>query len=129
MKKISEVAKLFQITTRTIRYYEEIGLLKPKRSSANERLFPKSELVKLKLVARGKRYGFSLEEIKEMILLFDKDRTGKKQLERSIQYGKERIADVDRQIDELLQIKQELEELLALFTEKLENMEGEIQDE
>lgn len=129
MKKISEVAKMFQMTPRTIRYYEEIGILSPLRSSTNIRLYPKRELVKLRLIDRGKRYGFSLEEIKEMILLFDKDRTGKKQLERSIQYGKERIADVDRQIDELLQIKQELEELLALFTEKLENMEGEIQDE
>jgi len=129
VKKISEVAKMFQMTPRTIRYYEEIGILSPLRSSTNIRLYPKRELVKLRLIDRGKRYGFSLEEIKEMILLFDKDRTGKKQLERSIQYGKERIADVDRQIDELLQIKQELEELLALFTEKLENMEGEIQDE
>jgi len=129
VKKISEVAKMFQMTPRTIRYYEEIGILSPLRSSTNIRLYPKRELVKLRLIDRGKRYGFSWEEIKEMILLFDKDRTGKKQLERSIQYGKERIADVDRQIDELLQIKQELEELLALFTEKLENMEGEIQDE
>src|SRR5690625_7884615 len=93
---------MFQMTPRTIRYYEEIGILSPLRSSTNIRLYPKRELVKLRLIDRGKRYGFSLEEIKEMILLFDKDRTGKKQLERSIQYGKERIADVDRQIDELL---------------------------
>jgi len=129
MKKISEVAKLFQITTRTIRYYEEIGLLKPKRSSANERLFPKSELVKLKLVARGKRYGFSLEEIKEMILLFDKDRTGKKQLERTIQYGKQRIADIDERMEELLQIKSEMKKILTEFTEKLNSLEEESSDE
>lgn len=125
MKKISEVAKQFHITTRTIRYYEEIGLLKPERSPTNERLFPKSELVKLKLIARGKRYGFSLEEIKEMILLFDKDRSGKKQLERTIQYGKHRIVDIDERIEELLQIKSEMERLLTEFTEKLNSLEEE----
>ena len=125
MKKISEVAKQFHITTRTIRYYEEIGLLKPERSPTNERLFPKSELVKLKLIARGKRYGFSLEEIKEMILLFDKDRSGKKQLERTIQYGKQRIVDIDERIEELLQIKSEMEQLLTEFTEKLNSLEEE----
>ena len=125
MKKISEVAKQFHITTRTIRYYEEIGLLKPERSPTNERLFPKSELVKLKLIARGKRYGFSLEEIKEMILLFNKDRSGKKQLERTIQYGKQRIVDIDERIEELLQIKSEMEQLLTEFTEKLNSLEEE----
>lgn len=129
MKKISEVAKKFRITTRTIRYYEEIGLLKPERSPTNDRLFPKSELVKLKLIARGKRYGFSLEEIKEMILLFDKDRSGKKQLERTIQYGKQRIVDIDERIEELLQIKSEMEQLLTEFTEKLNNLEEESSDE
>lgn len=125
MKKIAEVAKQFHITTRTIRYYEEIGLLKPERSPTNERLFPKSELVKLKLIARGKRYGFSLEEIKEMILLFDKDRSGKKQLERTIQYGKQRIVDIDERIEELLQIKSEMKQLLTEFTKKLNSLEGE----
>ena len=125
MKKISEVAKQFHITTRTIRYYEEIGLLKPERSPTNERLFPKSELVKLKLIARGKRYGFSLEEIKEMILLFNKDRSGKKQLERTIQYGKQRIVDIDERIEELRQIKSEMEHLLTEFTEKLNSLEEE----
>lgn len=129
MKKISEVAKQFHITTRTIRYYEEIGLLKPERSPTNERLFPKSELVKLKLIARGKRYGFSLEEIKEMILLFDKDRSGKKQLERTIQYGKQRIVDIDERIEELLQIKSEMEHLLTEFTEKLNSLEEELSGE
>lgn len=129
MKKIAEVAKQFHITTRTIRYYEEIGLLKPERSPTNERLFPKSELVKLKLIARGKRYGFSLEEIKEMILLFDKDRSGKKQLERTIQYGKHRIVDIDERIEELLQIKSEMEHLLTEFTEKLNSLEEELSGE
>ena len=52
--------------------------------------FPK-ELAKLKLIFRGKRYGFSLEEIKEMVLLFDFDRSGIQQLERTVEYGEQKF--------------------------------------
>ncbi len=52
--------------------------------------FQKKELAKLKLIFRGKRYGFSLEEIKEMVLLFDFDRTGIQQLERTVEYGEQK---------------------------------------
>lgn len=124
MKKINEVADMFTVSTRTIRYYEEIGLLKPQRSSTNQRLYRKSEIAKLKLIFRGKRFGFSLEEIKEMVLLFDSDRTGEKQLERTIDYGKKRLFEIDQRVEELLQVKEEVESLLLQFTEKLNNLKG-----
>ena len=94
MKTIRETADLFDDLGGRSEIYEEIGLLSPARSEGNQRLYPASELVKLKLIVRGKKYGFSLEEIKEMVLLFDKDRTGRKQLERTIQYGRRRIEEV-----------------------------------
>lgn len=125
MKKISEVAEIFHVTTRTIRYYEEIGLLHPVRTKTNQRLYSRSELAKMKLIARGKKYGFTLEEIKEMVLLFDKDRSGKKQLERTIKYGQERIHDIDQRIAELSQIRKEMEGLLHDFSRKLNNLKGE----
>lgn len=119
MKTIKEVAYEFALTTRTIRYYEELGMLKPERTTANHRLYSKRELAKLKLIERGKQYGFSLEEIKEMVLLFDMDRTGKKQLERTIEYGKKQIQAVELKIEELQSMKGEMEELLTEFTDKL----------
>lgn len=119
VKDITELAKEYDVTTRTIRYYEEIGLLKPERTSGNKRVFPKSEIVKMKLIARGKRYGFTLEEIKEMILLFDKDRTGAKQLKRTIQFGEEKILEIDKRIKELKEMKEEMEEVMSQFTERL----------
>ncbi|MTD31869.1 MerR family transcriptional regulator [Planomicrobium sp. YIM 101495] len=91
MKTIKEVADAFGMTTRTIRYYEELGMLKPQRTEANRRMYAPAEVAKLKLIDRGKRYGFSLEEIKEMVLLFDVDRSGEKQLERTIEYGEKQI--------------------------------------
>lgn len=129
MKTIQEVAKEFNVSTRTLRYYEEIGLLRPSRSLANQRTFPKKELAKLKLIFRGKKYGFTLEEIKEMVLLFDLDRTGIQQLERTVEYGEQKMKEIDSKIEELVQMKMELQELHEKFHEKLVNLKGEIVDE
>lgn len=125
MKSISEVAKEFNTTTRTIRYYEELGLLSPIRTDSNRRFYRSADCAKLKLIQRGKQYGFQLEEIKEMVLLFDMDRTGRKQLERTIEYGKEKIAEIEEKIKELEEMKKEMGSLLHLFTEKLENLKRE----
>ena len=119
IKDITEVAETYDVSTRTIRYYEELGLLKPDRTAGNKRIYSKAEIVKLRLILRGKRYGFTLDEIKEMILLFDKDRTGRKQLERTIDFGNEKIAQVEAKIQELTAMKAEMEQLLDVFTKKL----------
>ncbi len=129
LKTIKEVAKQFNVSTRTIRYYEELGLLNPNRSSTNQRTFSKKELAKLKLIFRGKRYGFSLEEIKEMVLLFDLDRTGVQQLERTVEYGEQKIQEIDSKIAELTQMKNELQQLQGIFIEKLATFKGEMHDE
>ncbi|RSD26763.1 MerR family transcriptional regulator [Mesobacillus subterraneus] len=117
---ISDLAEEFGITTRTIRYYEELGLLKPSRTEGGRRIYSSSDLARLKLVLRGKRFGFSLEEIKEMVLLFDEDRTGEKQLKVTIQYGEEKLAEVNERIAELVEIKEEIERLMTEFKGRLE---------
>ena len=124
MKSIADVASEFGVTTRTIRYYEELGLLQPKRTESNIRVFGAADCAKLKLVLRGKQYGFNLDEIKEMVLLFDQDRTGLRQLERTIEYGSERVTEVDLKIRELQEMKLEMELLLHQFTEKLTILKG-----
>lgn len=125
LKTISDVAKEFNTTTRTIRYYEELGLLSPVRSESNRRFYRPSDRAKLKLIQRGKQYGFQLDEIKEMVLLFDMDRTGKKQLEKTIEYGREKIEEMEGKIAELEEMKKEMGSLLHVFTDKLENLKRE----
>ncbi len=125
IKTIQEIRKEFNLTARALRYYEEIGILTPSRSETNQRLYSKKEVTKLKLINRGKNFGFSLDEIKEMILLFDRDRTGKKQLKRTIDYGDERINEIDMKITELKAIKKEVKALQSEFKEKLHNLEEE----
>jgi len=77
---ISELAREFGVTTRTIRFYEDEGLLSPKREGTN-RVFSQRDRVRLKLALRGKRLGFSLAEIRELFELYDVSRDEHKQLE------------------------------------------------
>ena len=124
MKTITQVCEMFGLTARSLRYYEEIGLLRPKRNKANHRLYDKKELAKIKLIERGKRYNFNLEEIKEMILLFDIDRSGVAQLERTIEYGREKAEEIDQRIAELEQIKTEILSLERVFKDKLNDIKN-----
>jgi DNA-binding transcriptional MerR regulator len=121
---ISQLAQEFDISTRTIRYYEERGLIAPIRTESGQRLYTKKERAKLKLILRGKRFGFSLEEIHEMISLFEQDRTGRKQLERTIEYGRQKIKKVNERIDDLMQLKEEMEAMLVDFEKRLRELEG-----
>lgn len=116
---ISELAQELDISTRTIRYYEEVGLIHPQRSGKGTRYYTRRDRARLKLILRGKRFGFSLNEIKEMITLFDEDRSGRKQLERTIQYGEEKIRELNARIDELVQLRDEILEYKARFEQKL----------
>ena len=119
---ISQLAEEFNLTTRSIRYYEELKLLAPDRSENGRRLYSKKEYACLKLIVRGKRFGFSLDEIKEMIHLFDRDRSGKAQLERTIEYGNQKIREVSGRIEELEMIKHDLEMLRDDFEKRLEQL-------
>jgi DNA-binding transcriptional MerR regulator len=120
MFTITQLAKEFQVSTRTIRYYEELGLIKPERTEGNQRVFSKREHARLRLIIRGKRYGFQLEEIKEMVVLFDEDRTGEKQLEKTIEYGTKKVEEVENRIRELTELKEEMQRMLRDFTEKID---------
>lgn len=81
---ISELAKHFDVTPRTIRFYEDQGLLTPKRVN-NQRRYNERDFVRLKLILRGKRIGFSLAELKETISLYDTQPDEKAQLQYVLQ--------------------------------------------
>ena len=70
---ISELATEFDITPRTIRFYEDQGLLAPARTGAagNVRVYSQRERTRLKLTLRGKRLGLTLQEIKDLVVMYD----------------------------------------------------------
>lgn len=106
---ISELAREFEISTRTIRYYEETGLIEPlQRREGGQRLYNRKARARLRLILRGKRFGFSLAEIKEMIELYDADPTEKEQLRRTIEYGDRKLKEIDEKIAELKLLKEDI---------------------
>ena len=117
---ISELAREFEISTRTIRYYEEAGLIKPlERNEGEQRLYNRKARARLNLVLRGKKFGFSLGEIKEMIELYDADPSEKEQLRRTIAYGDKKIKEIDEKIMELTLLKEDLLRIRAALSEKI----------
>lgn len=105
---ISELAKEFGVTTRTIRFYEDQGLVSPAREGSN-RVFSNRDRVRLKLALRGKRLGFSLAEIRELFELYDVSRDEKKQLE-------EFLGKLDRRRAHLEQQREDIEVMLNEIT-------------
>lgn len=120
LMSISDLAQELLITPRTIRYYEEMGLLTPiHHEKMSQRLYGPRERARLTLILRGKRMGFTLAEIKEMIDLYDIDRSEGLQLERTVAYGEKRLQEVEEKIQELILLKEELMDYQQQFTELL----------
>jgi len=105
---IREMTIEFNTTHRTLRYYEEIGLLMPIYTESGRRRYSQKDRTRLYLIQRGKNLGFNLQEIKEMIDLFTIDRTGEKQLQKTIEYGNQKIDELDKKITDLIQLKEEI---------------------
>lgn len=105
---ISELANEFEISPRTIRFYEEKRLISPKRSKANYRIYSRRDRARLKLILRGRRFGYTLEEIAEMIGMTDVDISEITQIERSLAYGEKKLKDISERIAELKLLEQDL---------------------
>lgn len=107
---ISELAKEFAITTRTIRFYEDMGLLKPERRG-QARVFSAADRTTIKLILRGKRLGFSLLESKEMIELYDPAEGNVTQLETLLARLAEKRAVLERQLEDIRVMQLELDDV------------------
>ncbi len=108
---IREMCDAFGVTARTLRFYEAKELLFPIRDG-QKRLFTKRDRARLKLILRGKRFGFSLEEIRQLLSLYDLDDQQITQLTRTCAVGEERLAAMIDQRDELNIAIDELQEQL-----------------
>lgn len=108
---IGEMCEAFSVTPRTLRFYEAKELLHPERIG-QKRLFTKSDRARLKLILQGKRFGFSLEEIRQLLNLYYIGDQQTTQLTRTYELAKERLAAMEAQRDELTNAIEDLEEQL-----------------
>ena len=91
---ISDLASEYDVTTRTIRFYEDEGLLEPERVG-RQRIFSQRDRTRLKLILRGKRIGFSLAEIREIIDMYDGPPGEAGQLRHLLDQIERRLADLE----------------------------------
>ncbi|MEE4187180.1 MAG: MerR family DNA-binding transcriptional regulator [Roseobacter sp.] len=108
---IREMCDTFEVTPRTLRFYEAKELLFPIRKG-QKRLFTRRDRARLKLIQRGKRFGFSLEEIRQLLDLYDMGDQQQTQLIRSVEIARDRLGD-------LVERREELDSAIAELTEQL----------
>lgn len=97
---IRQMCAEFGVTPRTLRFYEAKGLLFPHRDGQHRR-FTRTDRARLKLILRGKRFGFSLEQIRQLLDMYDRDDSELKQLRKTRDIALQRLADMERQHEEL----------------------------
>ncbi len=100
---ISELAAEFKVTPRAIRFYEDHGLLAPKRVGSNgmQRVYSLRDRTRLKLTLRGKRLGLTLTQIAELVNMYDTPRDTGAQLERFIAVLDQHKDRLEQQLDDL----------------------------
>ena len=109
---IREMCDAFDVTPRTLRFYEAKELIFPMRDG-QKRLYTRRDRGRLKLILRGKRFGFSLEEMRQLLDLYDRGDAQEEQLRRTYEVARERLAQMERQ-------REELDEAIAELKEQLE---------
>lgn len=109
---IRQMCDAFDVTPRTLRFYESKELLFPIREGTR-RLFTKRDRARLKLILRGKRFGFSLEDIRQILDLYERDGSNHAQALRTYELARERLAQMESQRAELDEAIQDLRAELA----------------
>ncbi len=109
---IREMCDAFDVTPRTLRFYEAKELIAPHRQGAR-RLYTRKDRARLKLILRGKRFGFSLEDIRQILNLYEREGSNLQQMQRTYDLAQDRLRIMEAQRDELTVAITELRAELA----------------
>ncbi|OKL42629.1 MerR family transcriptional regulator [Pseudovibrio exalbescens] len=121
---IGELAKEFDITLRTLRFYEDKGLITPRREGMN-RIYNRRDRARLKLVLMGKRVGFSLTEIRDLLDLYDLRDGQETQLRTALERFQEQIKVLDEQRQAIDQAQDELQRTVEIVSGLLKQKQTE----
>ena len=122
LKTIREMCDAYGVTARTLRFYESKELLAPIRDG-QKRLYTRRDRARLKLILRGKRFGFPLEEIRQLLDLYDVGDQQKTQYRETMQRAHVHLEDLRKQRAELDEAIKDLSEQIEWGTRMLETME------
>ena len=118
---IREMCDQFNVTPRTLRFYESKELLFPTRQG-HKRLFTKKCRGRLKLILKGKRFGFSLEEIRQLLEMYDMGDKQQTQLLRAYELAKNKLIDLEDQRDKIEETITELRQQIQWGKELISSM-------
>ena len=118
-----EMCARFDVTPRTLRYYEYIELLSP-RKEGRSRFYGPREIARMKLILRGRRFGFSLEQIRQLLELYDPAERNVTQTRATLVTARERLADMERQHRDLAGAIEELRQQIAQGETWLANLKS-----
>lgn len=117
-KGIQEVASQLGVTPRTLRFYEDNGLISPQRVGST-RVYSRRDVGRMQLILRGKRLGFTIREIREFLDLYDADPSHREQMEHLIGRVEERLDSLQAQKTAIEETIAELEQIVAEANERL----------
>ena len=115
---VTELARDLGVTPRTIRFYEDQGLISPQRAG-NTRVYTHRDRARMILILRGKQLGFSLRDIKEYLDLYVVDTTQSEQLQHLVKKARERITQLEGQLVAVKTTLQELRDIERVSTDTL----------
>lgn len=115
---IRQMCDAFDVTPRTLRFYEARELIFPQRRGQH-RLYDRRDRARLILILRGKRFGFSLEQIRQLLQLYEPGGTNRAQIAATIEVGRDRLADMERQYAELSEAIADLRQQISDATGRL----------
>lgn len=118
-----EMCAKFDVTPRTLRYYEYIELLQPEKEG-RARFYGPREVARMTLILRGRRFGFSLEEIRQWLLIYRQKGT-RTQLEAWLQLADRQLGALERQIEDLQAARADLQALRETAREELAKLPSE----
>ena len=116
--RIGELAKEYGVTLRTLRFYEDKGLLAPHRDGTT-RLYARRDVAKLKLILLGRKVGFSLREVKQMLDLYDPSGTNAKQLKLALDKSEKQLVRLEKQRADIGEAITELTDMIAVVRAQL----------
>jgi len=115
---LKDMCAEFEVTPRTLRYYEYIELLSPEKVGRS-RFYGAREKARLKLILRGRRFGFSLEEIRQWLDLYNSHSDNRTQMERLVDMATDQIAELESRKTQLQEAINDLADLKAMTLEQL----------
>lgn len=116
--RIGDMAKQFGVTLRALRFYEDKGLLDPRREGST-RLYTRRDRVRLKLVLLGRKVGFSLREVKQMLDLYDPTGSNTRQLKLTLEKSEKQLTRLNKQRELIEEAIGELSDLMSTVRQKL----------